>query len=73
VDCKQRSLEWYGLGEPESAPPAIDVFGREVKVPTGTYRHIEGPKSLRENEMYQLCETDWTKERKESFAAAVRP
>ncbi len=68
VDCGDRTAIRYDLDEPDSAPPALTIWGEPVVAPNGkTYRRIsqkidsaypEPPKTIR-----AYCDTDWTAER----------
>jgi hypothetical protein len=65
ADCKDRTLIWYDLDEPDSAFPARDLFGEPVVAPNGkTYRRSDYPYHVPPGWLHAFCDTDWTAERK---------
>jgi hypothetical protein len=63
--CERREAVWYDLDEPDDAFPARDLFGGPVVAPNGkTYRRLKSQPPLPPEWTHELCETDWTAERK---------
>jgi hypothetical protein len=65
VDCHAHEAVWNDLDEPETALPAISVWGDPVVAPNGqTYRRSTAQPPLPEEWLHAFCETNWTAERK---------
>jgi hypothetical protein len=65
ADCKDHEFTWYDIDEPASALPARDLFGEPVLAPSGeTYRRSKSQLDPPPGWMRELCDTDWTVDRK---------
>lgn len=74
VECEDRSVDVYGLNGKDSAPAARDIWGDPVEAPDGrTYRLYDLTVTpLAENELHQLCDTDWTREKRAVAGEALK-
>ena len=72
ADCETREQILYGLDAPESALPALDVFGEPVMGPNGkTYRRLKIKQDdLPAGWLHEFCDTDWTAERNAAQATS---
>jgi hypothetical protein len=72
VDCGRREWILYDLDEPESAIPALSLWGEPIVAPNGkVYRHVNWKDSPPSKWMAAFCDTDWTAERKAAAAASM--
>lgn len=63
ADCETRTLRFYDLDEPETAFPAIDLFGQPVVAPNGkTYRKMKSTVPSPPEWIHAFCDTKWSKE-----------
>lgn len=73
VDCKDHNDIHYSLSEPDSALPALDLWGEPVKAPNGqVYRRMKKAYPLPKEWVHAFCETNWSVERKAAFTARER-
>ena len=70
ADCQDRTVVWYALDQPESAFPALDIFGEPAVAPNGkTYRRFNTKLLAPPEWLHAFCETDWTIERNAARSA----
>ena len=71
-DCKSRTeVSYFPDAKDQKGEPARNVLGEPLKAPNGSiYRRYDTGVAASEDDMRQLCDTDWTAERR---AAATPP
>jgi hypothetical protein len=70
ADCTDHTPRLYDLNEPDTVPPAIDIWGQPVVGPSGQiYRAMTPSFEIPQAWTRAFCSTDWTEERR-AYAAS---